>query len=182
MTDDRTTLERLTRACDEAHLPLPPIPARLVPQLRKVEEWVYSSRPLEWSPGDALFYLHEALRRRPPDYVLIAHAGVGLNGWALHYFLLYGPIAVFLQMPWGGARLESDVAVSQIGARFAAVARLISSAPRVPAGERLVVSENLRHGVRWARGPSGGSYRDFDWYEADDPVSEALASLGREER
>jgi hypothetical protein len=47
------------------------------------------------------------------DYVVAGHAGHGTNSYAISDFLVYRPLAVFLQLPWGGvcmgdARREAE--------------------------------------------------------------------------
>lgn len=48
-------------------------------------------------------YVGAGLSRTPRAYVLLAHAGHGINSYALHYYLVQRPLILFLQVGWGGA-------------------------------------------------------------------------------
>ena len=52
-------------------------------------------------------FIEEALSNPDREYVAVGHAGHGINSYAMHYFLVYGPVALFAQLPWGGAYMDS---------------------------------------------------------------------------
>ena len=51
-------------------------------------------------------YISEALIGTAPDYVAFCHAGHGMNSYAINYHLVDGPLALFVQAPWGGALFQ----------------------------------------------------------------------------
>jgi hypothetical protein len=44
-------------------------------------------------------FVEQALERRCAEYVAVGHAGHGVNSYAMHYFLVYGPLRPFVQAP-----------------------------------------------------------------------------------
>ena len=173
-------IRRLFWLFQKAGLPFPPIPRELVPRLVEVEEWVYATREFEWSPLDIGSFVEEALTARPSDYVLIGHAGYGLDNWAMHYFLVLGPLAVFLQIPWGGVYNDDEAAVALMRERFEVLEQLIVTAERVLGSEeRLLVVESAREGGSWARGFADAPAPELAWQETPNPVLTALLALER---
>jgi hypothetical protein len=74
------------------------------------------------------------------DVILIGHAGHGFNSWALTYLLGVGPLAVGVQIPWGGAYEDPLERAEDVARRFGQIARLIERAESAePRESRLVV-------------------------------------------
>lgn len=168
------TLEYLS-----AGLPAPPIPPVLAPSLRRVRSWLYSTRPdseqPDGAPGpyDLAWYGKEFLDgRAPAPYLVTGHDGHGINSWALHWYLVQAPLAIFVQTPWGNAyddETQRSQAPLALGVLFAGVQSLMDAAPaaresgRLAPGDWLVVVASDLSGHRWAPWPAGD--RRIDWRE-----------------
>jgi hypothetical protein len=143
----------------EADLPAPPIPSRFESSLQALGPWWFATNDV--SP--AAMYLFETnflltlLTNQLDDFVAVSHAGHGANSYALSYFLVDGPLALFLQTAWGGVFTDPEKAESAWRLLVSHVERLIQaaqSATAVNAGgaeERLVVvNSDFRGGGSWA--------------------------------
>ena len=143
----------------EAGLPAPPIPSRFESSLQALGPWWFATNDV--SP--AAMYLFETdflltlLTGQFDDFVAVSHAGHGVNSYALSYFLVDGPLALFLQTAWGGVYMDVERAASAWRLLVSHVERLIQaaqSATAVNAGgaeERLVVANSdFRGGGSWA--------------------------------
>lgn len=173
-----TPLEELWWLFKDAGLPFPPLPRGLADRLQEVEPWVFATRPIVTSPWDVDDYLEEAVAGSPPDYVLVAHTGYGVNSWAIHYFLVQGGLGIFLQIPWGGAYTDNDAAVARLRERFAAAADLIEAASQeLDEDDRLVAVETVRHRGQLARFKAGTPTEKIAWRRAPDPMLAALMEL-----
>lgn len=171
-------LEELWWLFKDAGLPFPPLPRDLADRLREVDTWVFASREVEASPWDVDIFAAEAVEDDPPDYVLVAHTGYGVNSWAMHYFVVQGSLGIFLQVPWGGVYTDNEAAVARLKELFAAAGELIeAAADTLEPDERLVVVESARDGGRVARFPSGTPLAAVPWRRAPDPTLTALAAL-----
>ena len=134
---------------EEDGLDLPPVPDSLAPSFRK-RGWdkAFASSPFQASPYRWLPYLEREAGTPKRDYVLLALDGHGINSWALHYFLVLGPLRVFLQLPWGGAYNDARADRRVIRGAFRAVQGLLDAiqsrpvlkAPLVVAGSGLDAS------------------------------------------
>jgi hypothetical protein len=102
----------------QSGLELPPIPPSLEARFSKRAEWCFASRSVRRSPYCFPEYVEQAIVRPPKDYVLVAHAGHGVNSYALHYFLLLRPLMLFVQVPWGGVYEDRAVATADANACF----------------------------------------------------------------
>jgi hypothetical protein len=138
--------------------------------LRKRERWCYATREVERWPYEIDAYADEA-RTDVPDYALVAHAGHGVNSYAIHYFLVRGPLGLFVQAPWGGVYTAEDEAVATMREYFDLAKTLVRAAgdglSPGRASDRLVVYVSDFYGSWWTPGvalqpgePSRGQGRD----------------------
>ncbi|WP_433202898.1 hypothetical protein ACQP00_33175 [Dactylosporangium sp. CS-047395] len=117
MRTDGSPYAEMVAAFVTSRLPLPPIPKPMRAQLRAVREWCWATRDI-----DAFaMYLFEGdfpadvLAGRVPDYVAVSHAGHGVNSYAVNYHLVCGPLAVFMQVGWGGVYTDNAAAARRLG-------------------------------------------------------------------
>jgi len=139
-------------------LPFPPVPAQLASSLHQQRRTVFATRPL---PANAYhlnpFLAEVAADPAMPAYAVVALDGHGLNCWAAHYYLVSDAIALFIQLPWGGAYVDPDAARAEIADVFDWAAELQSrvqachDAGKIPPGWRLQVAASRlgQAGWRW---------------------------------
>ena len=143
----------------EAGLAAPPIPTRFEASLQALGPWWFATNDV--SP--AAMYLFETdfllklLTGHVDDFVAVSHAGHGANSYALSYFLVDGPLALFLQTAWDGVFTDEKKAESAWRLLVSRVERLIQAAQSATPGdaggaeERLVVvNSDFRGGGSWA--------------------------------
>jgi len=136
VTDARVLLAR-------EGLVLPFIPTALRVGFRKRSPWCFSTRPVTVWPYTVPAYLHEALEEHPRPYALLAHAGHGINSYALHYFLVHPPLQLFIQVGWGGVYMDSQKATASVNAHFRLVAPVIRAVRQAVKGGRIGHDERL---------------------------------------
>jgi hypothetical protein len=135
-------------------LPFPPIPAELAQQVMRISEWVYGTRADVSSPYLTEAYFRELNEGVEKDYVVFGHAGHGITSYGLHFHLVWGPLALFLQHAWGNADSDPVKDAETIARDYALADQIIRAAQqaesfRLP--QRLVVyHSNLRLDSRWA--------------------------------
>lgn len=133
--------ETLAWRMRQTDLPPPPLPEALAKRLDELAPWVFATRPLPARPYDIGVFVREALETPPADYAVFAHDGHGMNSVALHLFLVRGGLAVFLQIPWGGAFMDGEETDLAVREAFAAVGRVSEMRPRQ--GERIVLVDRI---------------------------------------
>jgi hypothetical protein len=122
------TLDTVKRLFSEAGLPLPPIPSNLAPQLQPLKEWVFGTRFDTPDPYDFDWYVREYLSNAiAEDYLVFGHDGHGINSYALHYYLVRGPLAVFDQLAWGGVYTTNNLALDLIKTHFVQLQDMIEA-------------------------------------------------------
>jgi hypothetical protein len=136
----------------------PPVPAHLAAMMQPRGPHVLATRPLPKSLYSLDHFLHE-IEASPDtaDYAAVGFAGHGVNSWAAHCYVVSGPLALFVQLPWGGAFIDVESARDEIADVFAWGAALqsrvqaVKDLHRIPAGWRLEVSASRlgRAGWRW---------------------------------
>ena len=91
------------------------------------------------------------------DYLVVGHDGHGVNSWAMHYYIVRGPLALFLQTGWGGAYMDTEAEAADMAFRFSQ-ARLLVEAAESAAPEhggrvagRYIVVDSAFTGGRWTR-------------------------------
>lgn len=127
-------------------LPWPPLPDPLAACLRPQGAHVFATRALPVSPYEIERYVQEAVSEpQLDDYAVTGFAGHGVNSWAAHCFIVQGPLALFIQVPWGGIYTDAQASLAQMQQLFSWAGRLLplaqacAQSQRVPPGERLVV-------------------------------------------
>lgn len=154
-------LDALLEKLAAARLPRPPIPPALEPALRRFDAWWFGTRRTDGLYQYAPVLLAEADRADVPDYVIVGHAGHGVNSYALHYFLRVGPLLALFELSFGGAYTEPTRARADIAEAFAAAETLIAAVPALvrrdvpPAGLQVMISTVRRSS--WQAGAARGS-------------------------
>ena len=126
-----TTYQAAKALLRESGLAMPPVPVKLRPRLRKVKKWCYSSRTLEESPYEVREYVEEAVNGDVDDYVVIAHDGHGVNSWAIHYFLVYRPLLLFVRVAWGGVYTDPAKATATMNDSVDACRAMVGQVTKV---------------------------------------------------
>jgi hypothetical protein len=148
----------------EEQLVVPVIPAEFKKNLKKLDDWVWSTRPTEDSLA---MYMHSGpivdfFKGGVDPYFAISHAGHGMNSYALNLALVQDRISVFLQFGFGGAytaRVASRLAIANA---FILLERLLGYAEASDDAESVVVTfSNLRGGdAVFVRNDSSGETID----------------------
>lgn len=164
-------------------LPFPELPPALVDQMRPFGELLFGTRDPEAGPY-ALDVFRDAVYEQPvADYALLGFDGHGINSWALHYYLVQGPLALFIQLPWGGAYTDPDEAKTRVGETFALAANLTAelagaqAARAFPGGAKLVVTDShfVEPGCAWLKAP-GAPPVEF-WRPPGSPLAQAVKAI-----
>ncbi|MDA8523695.1 hypothetical protein [Acidovorax sp. NCPPB 4044] len=143
---------------DGERLPFPPLPAPLAASLRPWGPAWFATRPVDASPYGLGAFLAEAEARPDlPEYALVGFDGHGTNSWAVHFYRVAPGIALFIQLPWGGAYTEPEPARAEIADVFAWAGELQArvqqavDARKIPEGMRIEIAASRfgRAGWRW---------------------------------
>jgi len=139
-------------------LPFPPVPPELCAALSAHDRTLFSTRPLTVRPYTLNHFLAEvAAKPDLPAYALIGFDGHGINSWGVHYYLVSDGLALFIQLPWGGAYLDPEAARKEITGLFEWAAMLQAKLQaackqgRIAPGRRLQVAATRfgEPGWRW---------------------------------
>lgn len=155
-------VEKARSLFEQAGLSFPTIPEALAGQLKEREEWRFSTRTLPKIPYDLRFYTEET--DGPEEYAVLSHDGHGVNSYAIQYYLVTGPLRMFLHLGWGGAYMDHDREASKIRTCFAladAIVSEVKTTEKLAPGERLTIVGADFYGSSWSA-PRQGPYR----YEA----------------
>ncbi|MBK9124961.1 MAG: hypothetical protein IPM16_17840 [Chloroflexi bacterium] len=179
-----SAVEKARRQFSEAGLPFPPVPASLAEKLAKISDWYYSTNPDITEKGElALFELLQ--RDTLPDYALLAQVGHGINSWAIRCTIVFRPLVLLLEYPWGGALMDNEYEATSMRKRFDAAAKLIDAVQQARADGRLgahdyfVVIDNSLIGSQWLKlkVPSDTHPLKMQWTTSDDVLADVLTAL-----
>lgn len=161
-------------------VPFPPVPPELADAVRVLGRWRFGTRPLDRPLLDIEGWVAEAVARAPATYLVFGHDGYGIAGQAIHYYLVTGPLAVFLQERLDA--LADTPSFPMLAAAFAALPALLDrleqaqARGRIGGDERWVLVDSTLTRRGWARLAGAGgapTWRD----EGRDPIAGALAGL-----
>jgi len=146
-------LEKARQLFTGEGLAFPAIPDKLAVRLKERDEWVFSTRELRMSPYNLQHYVQERNRARVGEYAVVAHSGHGVNSYAIQYYLIYGPLRMFLHLGWGGVYMDADAAASQIQECFSLADQIVPAAMtagKLGAGKRLTIVGSDFYGSYWS--------------------------------
>ena len=157
VTAASSTIERARALFAAEQLPFPPLPERFAATLREESQHLYVTRSLEAGPYNLEIYSLE-IQQEPavPDYAVVGFDGHGINSWAVHYYLVEGALALFIQLPWGGAYVDADEGRRTVTAAFTWADKLQADVQRarqqglIPEGWRLLVVASQFAAAGWA--------------------------------
>ena len=148
-------------------LAIPPVPPDLVVRLLQQDKTLFATKLLQTRPYDLAGFLAEIeIDPATPAYAVVGFDGYGVNSWAAHCYVVSEAIALFVQLPWGGAYLNADLARTEIADTFEWAAALLckveaaAQQQKIPDGRRLqvVATRFGRSGWRWlAAGTNNGA-------------------------
>jgi hypothetical protein len=138
-------------------LPFPPLTERFASALREESPHLFATRASEAPPYNLeVFSLEIQQDPAVPDYAVVGFDGHGTNSWAVHYYLVEGALALFVQLPWGGAYVDADEGRRTITAAFTWADKLQADVARaraqglIPQGWRLLVVASQFAPAGWA--------------------------------
>jgi hypothetical protein len=164
-------------------LPTPPFPKELVSQVRELEDWHFATHDFKLSPYNFDQFVDRARRGRLPNSLIVAHAGHGVNSYAIHYYVVRKPLYLFLQIGWGGAYMDNKASATAMSRCFEAAARLIEATERAVVGEQLAPTDRVVvGGTSFYRGSfeaswSGSQVPLVECAEPEDALERALEWL-----
>lgn len=151
---------RLEAMLAETGLSMPPMPADAEARLKERKDSYFSTRAFKESPVNLQHYVRKAIAGVSPDYVLVARVGQGTSPCAMHYFLVQGPLQVFLQLACG-SQAGRDGATLLLNECFSLVHELVAAMPhvlrtgRLPGSGRLTVVASDRTESFWEMAGAG---------------------------
>jgi hypothetical protein len=161
----------LTTTFTGAGLPLPPIPAVLRAKLQSRGDWCWSTRPINGLDMYLFFdvqmesrnFIIDVLQDRVEDYAAVSHAGHGINSYAINFHLVHGPLAVVMQVGWGGVYMDNEQAALELAGYWSQIEEMLDTppGPRSPSQQRLtVLYSDFRAfwGCGWAARPTAADY------------------------
>lgn len=159
-------LEKARKTFREAGLAFPQIPEELASRLEEREEWVFSTHEVRTSPYNVDTYLNESYHSTLP-YVVLANAGHGLNSYALAYYLVCGPLRLFLHLSWGGVYTDPEADAAEIKECFSLADEILPAAMtsgKLLPGEYLTIVCSL-YGNHWGLSLPGYIRRSYRAHE-----------------
>jgi hypothetical protein len=123
----------------DATVVAPPIPVAHRAKLKRIDDWLWSSRPDINAMQMYLFehYIQESMMSSVSDYSAISHAGHGVNSYSLNIHIVRGPIGLFIQSAWGGVYNDPVRENTRIATAFWLTAKLLAFSEGAEFGEEL---------------------------------------------
>src|SRR5262245_12929189 len=145
-------IEKARQLFREAALRFPTIPKLLAASMKEQRNWCFSTRELEVSPYNLQHYVLES-DTAIGDYAVLCHSGNGVNSYAIQYYLVYGPLRMFLHLGLGGAYMDADAATSKIRICFSLADKIVPvatmAAGKLTTCERLTIVASNLYGSYW---------------------------------
>ncbi len=139
-----------------ARLAMPRVPSDLRKRFIRLEDGVFTTRPICQSPYDLERFMKEAAAGIVHEYAVLAYHGPSSAERKLHYYLRHGALTLFLQLSWDAEASEAAIRSNIIGHCFRLADNLHGSVEAArhsgrlgPRDELRVVGSDLR-GSSWS--------------------------------
>lgn len=153
-------------------LPLPPLPEALLPLLRQAGETVFTTLVEAATLANRAALVARAARGDAVPGIGLSHEGYGTNSWYLRYHAVLPGVALFVEIPLGGAYMDPDASRLEVEQAWASAERLLKAAQAASSGALVVVDHRGLRGSRWCvAGP------EPRWREANNAIDEAAEAL-----
>ena len=149
----------------EMKLPIPPMPEALLPLLQHKSDTVFSTRTGMNSLVDRAAQVSEAASGTLIPGLSFSHEGHGTNNWHLRCYVVLPQVAVFIELPFGGAYTSEHIARSRIENAFSSLQRLLQAAADTTTEDQYVVEHLGIRGSRWCLAGD-----DAEWHEEDNAI------------
>ena len=150
-----SALEAARILFESEELPYPYVPDGLAPALQPVGKAVFGTRDIESGLYTLEPFISELEQNPPKDYLLMGFDGHGTASWAMHYYLVYGPLAAFLQLSWANPFADIETSRRRVEGSLGLAESLIDclnmaiETGKVPREQRLLVVESDFTPSRW---------------------------------
>jgi hypothetical protein len=179
-SQSQSAVDRARALFAEQGLPFPSLPENLAAQLRQRGELVFTTIDHQYSPYAIHYYAEPLIRGGDSDdYAVIGFDGHGLNSHAVHYYLVEGSLALFIQRPWGGVYMDPETFRPLIERAFKLAGELrekMAFAHRmglVLPGRRLIAVLSMSESYcGWGWLPDG--HESIVWHETEQALEGAL--------
>lgn len=187
-------IEKARQLFGDAGLTFPTIPEELAPQLKELGPWLFATRQIDMSPYNLDHYVQEVEDDRLGDYALLSHSGHGVNSYAIQYYLVRGPLRLFLHLGWGGVYADAKADAAMICDCFSKADRIVAaahSAGRFLGDKRLMVVGSDFYGSYWLpagkrrgrgkepaeKAPAEVLTQALDWLSCSDPNAARIGGI-----
>jgi len=146
-----TGIEKARQLFRQAGLAFPTIPKQLAARLKERGEWVFATREVKIWPYNLDDYVRES-HDAPGDYAVLCHSGHGVNSYAVQYYLVYGPLRMFLFLGWGGLYLNAEAAASKIRKCFSLadqIVQAVMTVKKLKVGGQVTIVGSDFYGSYW---------------------------------
>jgi hypothetical protein len=177
--ESMTDINKARNLFQSAGLGFPMLPDELAVKLKERDRWVYSTRPVRMWAYELDAYVSAAQGKRIRDYALLSHSGHGINSYAIQYYLVHGPLRMFLHLGWGGVYGDQKEEAAKIRACFLKADQVVQTMAQGAAGfhtgEHLMIVGSDFYGSYWI--PPGPGCQKIEISDDRPPVESPLAAL-----
>ena len=174
-------IDKARQLFKKAGFDLPAIPEKLAKQIKQREEMLFSTRAIPMSPNFSSFYVDEISNNEVGDYALISYSRNGANWMAIHYFLVFGPLRMFLELGRGGMYTDDEggaIQAANIRDCFLLADKIVTATMAMcKANDRLTIFCSDFHGSYWVAPGQDAQETESRWQCPKDVLGEVLQWL-----
>lgn len=177
------SLEQATQWLTAQSLPPPPIPAEFESALVAVTENLYGTRTDKSGLYAIADFTTEVASQATADYLLFGLGGRGMASNAFHYYLVRGPLALFVQLAYGNVYENKPLSLKRIASAWQQAETLIQAMAEKQThfapDERLLIMMSSFTGASWTQFQGLQEAATFglaaNWHQSDAVLEEVLA-------
>jgi hypothetical protein len=178
----KSDIEKARQLFQKAGFDLPAIPEKLAKQIKqREEEMLFSTRAIPMSPNFSRFYVDEVSNNKVGDYALISYSRNGASWMAIHYYLVFGPLRMFLELGRGGMYTDDEgdaIQVAKIRECFLLADKIVPATMAMcKANDRLTIFCSDFHGSYWVAPGQDAQETERRCHCPKDVLGEALQWL-----
>ncbi len=180
-TKNEIPLENAKQLFRKAGFDMPAIPDILAKRIKQRKEMLFSTRAIPMSPNYSSFYVDEASNNKVGDYALISYSRNGGSWMAIHYYLVFGPLRMFLELGRGGMYTDDEgdaIQVANIRECLLLADNIVSATMAIcKSNDRLTIFCSDFHGSYWVAPGQDAQEIERRCHYPKDVLSEVLEWL-----
>lgn len=181
MNPEKIKVEEFFKECK---LAVPFVPEEFLEKIKEQEHGVFGTRSDNTNLYDLEAFVGEVITKPVNDYIMFGISGHGVASWGMHYYIVKGNLALFLQLGYGGLSMDEKYENDRVNDYLGSLQLLFETIEEaqknnlIEKNKRLLIVESdfMGSGWAWIQNQPGELTQDI-WHSEGPIILNAMMSV-----